>query len=105
MIGVKWLRFMSPHRRVAQPYRWCLQMPGTSVGHVAVSRRAYLYLALVPMCLVGWTVLIVFLRPHVSESSLYKLLDGFPYLAAVGVVILVAVPIRFRRSSNLMKLI
>ena len=68
-------------------------MPGTSGRHIAASRRAYWYLALVPMCLVGWTVLIVLLRPHLSESSLYKLLDGFLYLAAIGVVILVAVPI------------
>ena len=70
-----------------------------------MSRRAYLYLALVPMFLVGWTILVVFLRPHVSESSLYRLLDGFLYLADIGVVILVAVPIRFRRSSNLVKLV
>ena len=70
-----------------------------------MSRRAYLYLALVPMFLVGWTILVVCLRPHVSESSLFRLLDGFLYLAAIGVVILVAVPIRFRRSSNLVKLV
>lgn len=80
-------------------------MPGTSARHTAAGRRAYLYLALVPMCLLGWTVLVVFLRPHVSESSLYGLLDGFLYLAAVGVLILVAVPICFRRSSSLGKLV
>jgi peptidoglycan/LPS O-acetylase OafA/YrhL len=80
-------------------------MTDTSVRHIAVSRRAYLYLALVPMCSVGWTVLIVFLGPHLSEPSLYRMLDGFLYLAAVGVVILAAVPVRFRRSSDLVKLV
>jgi len=73
---------------------------------IASSRRVYLYLALVPIfSLVGWEVFIVFLRRHLSESSLYKSLDIALYISVVGGLVLVAIPIRFRKSSNLVKLV
>jgi hypothetical protein len=81
-------------------------MPVAPLRHIASSRRAYLYLALVPIfSLVGWLAFIVFLRRHLSESSLYKALDISLYISVVGVVVLVAIPIRFRRSSGLVKLV
>ena len=76
------------------------------IRHFATSRRAYLYLALVPMfSLVEWSAFIVFIRRHLSESSLYKALDISLYISVVGVVVLIAIPIRFRRSASLVKLV
>jgi len=74
--------------------------------HVAANLRAYLYLVLVPIsCLLGWAVLILIIRRHLSESSLYRALDICLYLSAVGVLVLVAIPIRFRKSASLVKLV
>ena len=79
-----------------------------SVGpnhHVAPSRRPYLYLVLVPIvCLLGWAVLILVVRQHLSESALYRALDMCLYLSAFGALILVAIPIRFHKSASLVKL-
>jgi hypothetical protein len=73
---------------------------------ISTSRRPYLYLMLVPIfSLVGWGVFILFVRRHLSESSIYKALDLSQYITLVGVVVLVGVPIRFRRSSSLVKLV
>jgi hypothetical protein len=81
-------------------------MPTTSVDFITASRRAFLFLAFVPIfSLVGWVVFILFVRRHLSESSLYKALDVSQYITLVGVVVLVAVPIRFRRASSLVKLV
>jgi hypothetical protein len=81
-------------------------MSVSPVHHIAASRRAYLYLALVPTCcLVGWAVFIVFLRSYLSESSLYKALDISLYISVAGVAVLVAIPIRYRRSANLVRLV
>ncbi len=67
-------------------------------------RRPYLYLALVPaFCFVEW-LLVLFIRRHLSESSLYRALDISLYLAVVGVVVLLVIPIFFRRSAGLGKL-
>jgi hypothetical protein len=75
------------------------------IHHVAATHRAYLYLALVPICcLLGWAVLIFLVRRHLSESALYKALDISLYLSAVAVV-LVAIPIRFRKSVRLVNLV
>jgi hypothetical protein len=76
------------------------------IHHVAASHRAYLYLALVPICcLLGWAVLILLVRRHLSESALYKALDIALYLSAIAVVVLVAIPFRFRKSVSLVKLV
>jgi F0F1-type ATP synthase membrane subunit a len=76
------------------------------IHHLAASHRAYLYLALVPIfCLLGWAVLVRFVRRYLSESALYKALDISLYLSAVAVVVLVAIPIRFRKSVSLVELV
>ena len=80
-------------------------MPIASVHHTAVSRRAYLYLALVPICSVAWTVLILFFRAHLGDSSIYRMIDSILYLSAVGVFVLVAIPIRFRKLISPVKLV
>jgi len=76
------------------------------IPHVAASHRAYLYLALVPICcLLGWAVLILFVRRHLNESALYRALDISLYLSSLAGVVLVAIPIRFRQSVSLVKLV
>jgi hypothetical protein len=70
----------------------------------AVGPMAYLGLALVPWSLLGWSILVVILRSHVSEAARYRMLDCFPYLAGAGALVLVAIPIRFRRSASFGKL-
>jgi hypothetical protein len=76
------------------------------IHRVAASHRAYLYLGLVPIfCLLEWAVLILLVRRHLSESALYKALDISLYLSAVAVVVLVAIPIRFRKSVSLVRLV
>jgi hypothetical protein len=73
---------------------------------MAASRRAYLYVALVPIfSLVGWAVFILFLRRHLGESLLYRALDMSLYISVVGAVVLVAIPVRFHRSPSLVKLV
>jgi hypothetical protein len=81
-------------------------MSAAPTNHFAASHRAYLYLALVPICcLLGWAALILVVRRHLSESSLYKALDIALYLSAVAGIVLVAIPIRFRNSVSLVKLV
>jgi hypothetical protein len=81
-------------------------MAAAALRHIATNRRAYFYLALVPIfSLVGWLAFIIFLRRNLSESSLYKALDISLFISVVGVVVLIAIPIRFRRSSSLVKLV
>jgi hypothetical protein len=55
--------------------------------------------------LLGWAVLILLVRRHLSESALYKALDISLYLSAVAVAVLVAIPIRFRKSVSPVKLV
>ena len=71
------------------------------------SLRAYLYLALVPACsLIGWVALIHLVKGgNLSESSIYKALDLSQYFSAIGVAVLVAVPIRFHKAASLLKLV
>ena len=74
--------------------------------HVTANLRAYLYLVLVPIsCVLLWAILILLVRRNLSESSLYRALDICLYLSAVGVPVLVAIPIRFRKSASLVKLV
>ena len=81
-------------------------MSAAPIHHVSPSVRAYLYLALVPICsFLGWTVLIHLVKGNLSESSVYKALDLSQYLSAIGVVVLVAIPIRFRKAASLMRLV
>jgi hypothetical protein len=73
--------------------------------HLAAHHRPYVYLALVPACcFLEWTLILV-LKRHLSESSLYRALDISLYFAVVCAVVLVAIPIRFRRSASLVKLV
>jgi hypothetical protein len=73
--------------------------------HLAASRRPYLYPALSPgFCFVEWLLILV-LTAHLSESALYRALDISLYFAVVGAVVLVAIPIRFRRSPSLVELV
>jgi hypothetical protein len=74
--------------------------------HVGASHRAYFYMALVPICcLVGWAILILLVRQHLTESALYKALDLSLYLSTVAVAVLLAIAIRFRKSVMLLKLV
>jgi len=63
-------------------------------------------MALVPIfCLIGWAVFILLLRRRLSESSVYTGLDIALYISAAAAVALVAIPIRFRKSVSVVKLI
>jgi hypothetical protein len=83
-----------------------MKMSVAPIHQIAASHRAYLYLTLVPICsLLGWAVLILLVRRYLSESALYKALDIVLYLSAVAGVVLVLIPIRFRKSVSLTKLV
>jgi len=71
---------------------------------IEANRRAYLYMALVPIVdLIGWVVFLLG-RRRLSESSLYAALDVSLYLSAAAAVLLVAIPICFRKSVSLVRL-
>jgi hypothetical protein len=76
------------------------------IHHVSPSLRAYWYLALVPICsLLGWAVIIHIVKGNPSESSVYRALNLSQYSSAVGMVVLVAIPIRFRKAATWMRLV
>lgn len=70
-----------------------------------VRPRAYVYLIGVPICVLVWSLVLFIVRPRLDESTVYRGIDSILYLAALGALVLVAIPLRYRRSSSLRKLL
>jgi glucan phosphoethanolaminetransferase (alkaline phosphatase superfamily) len=65
---------------------------------------AYVCLVVVPLSVLAWTIVIVSVRPKISESTLYLMIDSILYLATVGALVLVAIPLLYLRSPSFKKL-
>jgi len=81
-------------------------MPAAPIRRSAAGQRAYFYQGLVPLfCLVCWLVLVLLAKKHLSESSIYQALHIGLYVSGAGALALVAIPIGFRKSAGLLKLV
>lgn len=72
---------------------------------LTVHARVYLYLVVAPISVLVWLLVLLIARPHLEESLVYRGIDSIPYLAVVGTVVLVAIPLRYRHSPSLGKLV
>jgi hypothetical protein len=62
-------------------------------------------MAIVPIfSLMGWAAFLL-VRRHLSESSIYRALDISLYVSTAAAVVLVAIPIRFRKSVSPARLV
>jgi hypothetical protein len=61
---------------------------------------AYLFLIGVPTSVLAWSLVPLIARAHLEESMVYRGIDSILYLAAAGAVVLVAIPLGYRRSPS-----